>query len=83
MSNSNPTQTQRVLSCLKNGGRITQLDAWQRLGVMRLAARCQELRDAGHDVRTEMIEVRIDGVKNAEWRRIGWRRDAGKNNELR
>lgn len=53
---SKPTQTQRVLERLK-AGPLTQLEALTELGVMRLGARILELREQGHQIRTETVEV--------------------------
>ena len=53
------TQKQRVLGDLKrykNG--ITQMKAYEKYGVTRLAAIIFELRDEGHDIKTDMIAVK-------------------------
>lgn len=50
------SQTDRVLERLKKGP-LTQLEALTELGVMRLGARVLELRDAGHPIITETVEV--------------------------
>lgn len=57
-----PTQTDRVLERLKKAP-LTQLEALTDLGVMRLGARILELREAGHAIETETVEVatRITG----------------------
>ncbi len=55
--NSHPTQAERVLACLKKGGVLTQMEAWNRLGVMRLASRINELRDDGHYICRDFVEV--------------------------
>lgn len=57
-----PTQTDRVLERLKKAP-LTQLEALTELGVMRLGARILELREAGHPIETETVEVatRISG----------------------
>lgn len=41
---SNPTQNQRVLDYIAETGGITQLEALNELGVMRLASRVSDLR---------------------------------------
>lgn len=46
------SQNAEVLSLLKKGS-ITQKDVLSR-GIFRLAARCQDLRDRGHNVQTIM-----------------------------
>lgn len=52
------TQTQRVLRHLEDYGSITQMDAMKDYGIMRLAARVDELRKAGHPIITERVEGR-------------------------
>lgn len=54
MAKQSPTD--RVLERLKKGP-LTQLEALTELGVMRLGARILELRDAGHPIITETVEV--------------------------
>lgn len=50
------TQTDRVLARLR-AAPLTQMEALTELGVMRLGARILELRDAGHKIETETVEV--------------------------
>ena len=50
------SQRTEILSALQQGESITPLDALDRFGTMRLAARCQELRDEGYDIKTTMRE---------------------------
>lgn len=59
MSNSKPTQAQRVLDYIEQFGSITQLEALRDLGVMRLASRISELRKQGFP-----IESDVETVKN-------------------
>lgn len=53
-NNSNPTQCEMVLEYMKDYGRISQFDALQDLGVMRLASRISELKKRGYDIKTEL-----------------------------
>lgn len=46
-----------VLACLRGGEGITSTEALSRFGVARLAAVVFNLREAGHDIRTERAEV--------------------------
>lgn len=59
MSNSKPTQAQRVLDYIEQFGSITQLEALRDLGVMRLASRISDLRRMGVP-----IESTVETVKN-------------------
>ena len=54
-----PTQNERILQYMADFGSITQMDALQDLGVMRLASRISDLRRLGYP-----IESRVESVKN-------------------
>ncbi len=58
MSNSNPTQATRVLEYMREYGGITQLEALQELGVMRLASRVSDLKRSGYSIVGERVEVK-------------------------
>lgn len=58
MSNTRPTQAQRVLDYIDRFGSITQYEAMQDLGIMRLASRVSELNKSGYNIRGEMITVK-------------------------
>ena len=49
-ANSKPTQAQRILQHLKSGKALSPLDALEKYGCFRLAARIHELRRAGHAI---------------------------------
>lgn len=55
---SNPTQNQRVLDYIKETGGITQLEALNELGVMRLASRISDLRKKGYNITSGMVRVK-------------------------
>lgn len=55
--NSKPTQNQRILDYIREFGSITQLDALQDLGVMRLASRISDLRKQGYSIVSEIEPV--------------------------
>jgi hypothetical protein len=55
MSTNTQTQTNRILRYLKTGRGITPLSALTRFRCMRLAARIEELRDAGIRVTSRMM----------------------------
>jgi hypothetical protein len=55
---SNPTQNQRILDYIEETGGITQLEALNELGVMRLASRVSDLRKRGHRITSKMIPVK-------------------------
>jgi hypothetical protein len=59
------TQAQKILSHLKRGWKITQSDAFHKYGCWRLASRINDLRNAGFDIRTKMIER--EGKKFAQY----------------
>ncbi len=47
-------QTERILQYKHDFGSITQLEAMQDIGCMRLAARIADLKRDGHAIRREM-----------------------------
>jgi hypothetical protein len=55
MSTNTQTQTNRILRYLKTGRGITPLSALGRFRCMRLAARIEELRDAGIRIHSRMM----------------------------
>lgn len=50
-------QNQAVLKHLKKNKTITPMEALNLYGVFRLSGRILELRQAGHRIKTEIIEV--------------------------
>ncbi len=51
------SQNDRLLSHLQTNGSINPMQAWQELGIYRLASRANDLRNAGHNIITEKVEV--------------------------
>lgn len=47
---SNPTQNERIICYLQEHGSITQLEALNVLGVMRLASRISDLKKKGYPI---------------------------------
>jgi hypothetical protein len=56
MSTNTKNQTNRILRYLRTGRGITPLSALSRFGCMRLAARIEELRDAGIRINSRMMQ---------------------------
>ena len=52
------TQSQRILEHLKQYGSITQRDAIDNYGIMRLGARIYDLKREGHVITREIVEGR-------------------------
>lgn len=50
------TQTQRILAYLKSGRTLTPIQALRKFKTFRLAARVAEIRQLGHNVKTEMVD---------------------------
>lgn len=50
------TQTDRILNHMRNYGPITGRVAHDMYGIERLGARVWELKKAGFDIRSEMVE---------------------------
>ena len=49
------TQCERILRHLEDHGSLTQAEAMQEYGIMRLSARIWDLRHRGHEIRQEMV----------------------------
>jgi hypothetical protein len=55
---SKMTQAQRVLDYIDQFGSITQFEAMQDLGVMRLASRISDLKKDGYPIQSEVVAVK-------------------------
>lgn len=55
---SKTTQAQRVLDYMRVFGSITQLEALNVIGVMRLASRISDLKRRGYPIDSKMITVK-------------------------
>ena len=65
------TQKERVLEYLKEGKKINRLQGWDILGILELPARISELKQEGHNIETNRIQVTNrygEKVSVAEWR---------------
>lgn len=63
------TQNERILRHLEDYGSITQMDAMQDYGIMRLASRVNDLRREGHPIVTEVVEGRNRYGEKTRWAR--------------
>ena len=52
------TQTQRLLDYMTEFGSITQIEALQELGIMRLASRISDLKKQGYAIKGEIVAVK-------------------------
>lgn len=52
------TQNQQILDHLKNGKGITALEAQSQFGIMRLAARINDLKADGHPIVAQKVKVK-------------------------
>ena len=67
---TNKTQNEIILESLKSGDGLTALDAQSRFGIMRLAARINDLKHDGHKIISRRVDVRNrhgDPVKVAKY----------------
>lgn len=61
MKNTNPNETAsqsqnaRILAFMKNGGRITSLEALRLFVCMRLSARIYDLKERGYPIEDEFV----------------------------
>jgi len=62
------SQNEAILQHLKKGKKITPLDALEKFGCFRLAARISDLRKDGHIISTE--NVNKDGKTFASYKYI-------------
>lgn len=53
-----PTQNEKILDYIAEFGSITQLEALQDLGIMRLASRISDLKRLGYPIESRVIEVK-------------------------
>lgn len=53
-----PTQNERVLAYMREHGGITQLEALNVIGVMRLASRISDLKRRGYNITSKMETVK-------------------------
>ena len=51
------SQNKRILKYLQSGNGITSLEAFSKFGSMRLAARIADLKEKGHVIIAEMVQV--------------------------
>ena len=51
------SQSERILHALQSGDRLTPMQAIQRFGCMRLAARIWDLKRDGHDIQERLVAV--------------------------
>jgi hypothetical protein len=60
MKHSKPTQNERIISYIEENGSITQLEALNEIGVMRLASRISDLKRKGYKItsKTETVKNR-------------------------
>ena len=51
------SQSEQILIYLRAGNKLTPAEALRKFGCLRLAARVFDLRQAGYDIRDDLIEV--------------------------
>ena len=68
---SKATQAERVLDYIEEFGSITQLDALNDLGVMRLASRISDLKKLGYPITSSVEAVKNRYGENCYIKRYG------------
>lgn len=53
-----PTQNERILAYMDKHGSITQMEAMNKIGVMRLASRISDLRRLGYPIESQTVVVK-------------------------
>ena len=51
------SQNRAILLFLESGGSLSSIDALEKFGSLRLSARINNLRNEGHDIRTEKFKT--------------------------
>ena len=49
------SQNAMILNFLESGGALTPIEALEKFQCFRLAARINDLKEAGHNIQTEMV----------------------------
>lgn len=57
-NNKRPTQCKRLIEYLNTFGSVTQIQALNDLGIMRLASRISELRKQGFNIQDKQVAVK-------------------------
>jgi len=65
-SSNAATQCNQILAYLRSGRTLTPLEALDMFGCFRLGARIWDLKKAGHDIRSRMVDVG-DGKRVARY----------------
>lgn len=76
MNNQRVTQTARILNHLESFGSITSLDAMREYGIMRLASRICDLRQAGYNITSEREQSKNRLGESVHYVRYRLKRDA-------
>lgn len=63
------SQGQQILDHLRSGKHLTAIEALNRFGCFRLAARIKDLKDDGHRIDAQMVEL-PNGKKVASYRMV-------------
>lgn len=77
--NHKPSQNERILKYIHDFGSITQLEALNDLGVMRLASRISDLRSRGHAIISTAETVRNRYGEKCRIKRYKLQEEGGKN----
>lgn len=64
---SSDSQAKRILAYMKDGHRITPIDALNLFGSFRLGARIADLRAQGHDIQSEFVTTPSGKRVKAYW----------------
>ena len=67
--NTRPTQCDKIVRYLNEFGSITQLEALQDLGIMRLASRISELKKEGREIKVELVKGTNRYGESVKWAR--------------
>ncbi len=66
-NNKRPTQCARLVRYMQDFKSITQMEAIQELGIMRLASRISELRKNGYEIEKRMVKGKNRYGESVSW----------------
>lgn len=64
---SSRSQCAMILDWLQRGFSLTQMQALDKFGCMRLASRIDQLRNRGYNIKTNMVRNEFTGKKYADY----------------
>jgi len=64
---SSQSQNKRILAYMQEGHRITPIEALKLFGSFRLGARIADLKEGGHDIKSEFVKTESGKRVKSYW----------------